>query len=1317
MKLKYRAALLLGQNDYSGDLTASNGGTIMLNQYKKNTFLSASSFGLTMLICLGIPVNSTYASDTDIYTSAQKGNTTLMFMLDTSSSMYGDTRAGNSFGREACEFRSNDSNVILNNIINPTAERPYTRRYCTPTRTDNTQKLDRITRLKDAMYDLLNGSATVTRIADDVIVGLADYSAPNNNSNSGRIIVPARALGQVLTRADDNTATYTQNLYRRRSTANSYNTCAVYGDDGYACATWNTDNITIATLPAGVTCNGTSSGSICSKTIPLTFITQRDLLIDKIKSGIGKAAVTYTPTANIYADVAAYLMGMATSSPGSSLTYSSSKTKNAADTSYVGPVSISSQLNKTDEQKICNGQGIYVLTDGEPNIASGNANSIALPLMREALNNTQFSCTNPKLISGGISAGWECIGEFSKKLFDKTQNPARVSFKTAVVGFGGVFSGFDTQDKVIGTDGKIRTFYNCNDTTDTTLNARNACNWGEKTPRDPNSTTTPKTPYTGWANVGGLGEGGFYSASEPDDVIDSVQKFIDDITPKPISVTTGIATIPTDALYPSKLQPFAYFAQFDPQPAAKDKLWLGNMKKYDVFKGVIGIKSGSTSFTEVIDVDGKPTRITDLWAKSSLSGTTASISSLGGFKSKIPVGNLASAATATSSAMPQVASTRQLYTNRTTSDAGVASENNTNDSRLTSVTATDYINSTDPLKVYLYNLLGYDLPTTTASITNTLLETTPRFTKVGGTMHSRPILLTQGGKVVVDANGVLTTENRNDYILFGSTQGVLHVVEASGTNAGNEKFAFVPHEMIENSNQRSHFLNAMPQDATINSNLDYGVDGPWTAYTEYVPTSNGGLTVDAGRSPTGGTALKGKQWVYGGLRMGGRGYYALDLGNMDAPKLKFHINPSGACTNDNPIGCMGQSWSKPSIAWVNWNGTRKLVMFVGGGYDNGYENPAYNPNPSAEPPTKAKGNGIYMFDAKNGTLLWWASSDATLKSKAAGDTDNTASRQATNNTNLNYSVVSKIKTIDRNNDGLVDNLYFGDLGGQVFRVDINNSNTATAFATRVVRILNLHSSTGGTSPRFYEAPAFTIHKNTDGVTFGVVSIGSGNRSKPLFPLNSAGNGFDADTGYENDGVYAIYDKDVAKSDLYTTTTLDTQNISIGTATDGTTLGLTTRQAEIPYARGGWYYLFSSSTSRTVNSVTLNYAPHKQVVKVLEEPVAIANDLYVSVFDSSKPGIEGQCGSGVKGETFVNRFCLPYGSCGTARNPTNNDTFSLGVGILGISMGGGATGEEDSRGITFLNSTKKSAAETATSLFNYRTPTKLIPQRWYEKYAQ
>jgi type IV pilus assembly protein PilY1 len=99
------------------------------------------------------------------------------------------------------------------------------------------------------------------------------------------------------------------------------------------------------------------------------------------------------------------------------------------------------------------------------------------------------------------------------------------------------------------------------------------------------------------------------------------------------------------------------------------------------------------------------------------------------------------------------------------------------------------------------------------------------------------------------------------------------------------------------------------------------------------------------------------------------------------------------------------------------------------------------------------------------------------------------------------------------------------LGGQVWRIDLNNSKGVgdTLRIKTPTKILNLNN--GAYSPRFYEMPAFSTY-SLSGTIFAVLSVGSGNRSQPL-----AGYSTDS-TVYEHDGVYNIYDKDVAGSNLF-----------------------------------------------------------------------------------------------------------------------------------------------------------------------------------------
>lgn len=49
-------------------------------------------------------------------------------------------------------------------------------------------------------------------------------------------------------------------------------------------------------------------------------------------------------------------------------------------------------------------------------------------------------------------------------------------------------------------------------------------------------------------------------------------------------------------------------------------------------------------------------------------------------------------------------------------------------------------------------------------------------------------------------------------------------------------------------------------------------------------------------------------------------------------------------------------------------------------------------------------------------------------------------------------------------------LYFGDLGGQGFRVDINNAKDTDVFAPRVVTLFK-EAPEGQLKPRFYDMPS------------------------------------------------------------------------------------------------------------------------------------------------------------------------------------------------------------------------------------------------------
>lgn len=1323
-----------------------------------NALSATVSMLMTLAVCYSVSVQ---ASDIDIYSNSTGGKTTITLMLDTSGSMsaqqvtdgsacelpagttytLGNESSGTapaytkyycgvddgqrkyyylrqqttSCGRFSCSTSTQWFNCGVNGSANTSACTTLLTSAPSTSDFDNdggnstryyykngvTKYYDRLTRLKDAIFTLMDSNQIDS---NSVAIGIGQFSSQSGSDNvytsadgtSGKILVPAAllttaqrtAIKTAVANLIGSNGTPTANAYAevaaymlgKNTTTNitgykdQYVSYVSYGSIRYAkCVGW-----------AGLRCNSynTGSGSLDSSS---GWTTRQGLWNGETRTFL-TSQVTDT---------------------ASNLGYSGfSKSVNSSKSSS----NYSSPLSTTNTQ--CNGQGIYFLTDGNP-----NSSPAPEALMKAALGSqgTLFSVPSSGVLPNGSESdnGMPAVGEFAKALRNKktlttdpNRNPLGLEIKTAVVGFGSVFNVDRTADAAkplaqriirrlnyINSRGErtteLRDYYNCSLITD--VDAKNACDWGAK--------SHPDLP----TSVGGYGEGGFYSAQSTDDVVQSVVKFLDDVKPEFDPVATGSPTLPQDALNPLRIQPYGYYAAFTPKPQESTQLWVGNMNKYHIYNGEL---YNSDKTIRLIKSDGSlDSAANGLWAN--------------GMKAQLPLG-------ISTVAGNQVAN-RKILTNRqiaTTSPYTASEANSLKKVNLTTLFGTDsstalFVN--DPDKNYWLNLLGYNVGATESDITLANLTAKPELRQVGSVMHSTPLLLTQSGKISVGSGGVLDTTDRDDYLLFGSTQGLLHVVHAgknaTDSNRGKEVFAFAPNEMMQN--QKAAFLSESSSTGGKTS-LFYGIDAPWTAFTQYIAKSDGTLTVkDSGRTVKetddgDEIALKGLQWVYGGLRMGGRSYYALDLSDLDTPSLKFHIDPenqtiyksSSTVTGVTALSYMGQSWSKPTIAYVKFGGEKKLVMFVGGGYDAtgattacnasgdtiaknlGYECPAYNQNT-----TTGSGAGVYMFDANTGDLLWWTSANAKALGGAEAYTD--ASDATT--LNMKYSVVSQINAIDRDNDGLVDNLYFGDLGGQAFRVDLNNiTTTKSSFATRVVRLFTQNTS-GGASPRFYEMPSVSIHDGDSGY-IAAVAFSSGNRSSPLAGTSAASgiNNQAGSTVSAADGVFVVYDKDVARVDLYTlvdsgTTALKTKNVSL-TSLD-TTIG-------VPTTGTGWKYTYSSTAG---------------AYKGMNELYAVDGMLYVNVYHRDGAGIGGTCGAGVKGDSYVYQFCLPTGKCSFNTTITGQpNRVKLGAGILGAGLGQGFSNANNT-GLVVKRPTTLNCTITPNlpECQEFTTTAKLKQLRWYE----
>ena len=1008
--------------------------------------------------------------------------------------------------------------------------------------------------------------------------------------------------------------------------------------------------------------------------------TQRQLMLDKIASYNTSDS---TPTAHAFAEVGSYLLGtttkgLATSGSGiGNVTGAGirSGTGTVIDPyKYIAPTSISDQqvAGYDASRKLCNGQGLFIMSDGEPNNATDGEGSSKI--MANALNQpTKFDCTAIAPISeSGVSdgsSGWNCMANFARALYNGSNNPSGLQLRTAFAGLGSSFgTPADAANTIKTIAGTNLTYYKC--TLLKKQDGKNACQLGERA-----SITDSASGVSYSTGVGGFGNGGFFMVNTAEDIVAGVNQFINTLTPILPASNTGSPSIPVDSLNPFLQEPYAYYSQFQPDLSQLQGIWQGNLKKYKVVNNTY---YGKTGGTVIKASDGKTlsTATTDYWNSS---GTPDGGNALGGGAySKLPVQPLA----------------RSLYTNRTfsgtagTSGVEVVSNNNS----LTQIpsaggtgvgTAIDYAATQDPDRGYLLNLLGYVVPpvpvVTTAPSTAAILLTSPVppiLRQMGANIHSSPTLITTKGTLNADG----TYSARNDYIMFGTTQGLLEVVDAK---TGVEKFVFVPYEMIVN--QKIGFLPVKSQSAA--TQLYAGIDSPWTAYSIFQPTASNSVAA---------SILN----VYGGLRMGGRSYYGLNFADSTrsstgkysgfnsidtrAPKLLFKIDPvagiDGTGVSNAAIGYMGQSWSKPVLAKIKWKGLSKLVMIVGGGYDTCFESPDFQLNvdysTSTDPILKAcsakkvtQGAGVYIFDAATGGLLWWTGNATT------GVAD------------IKYSVVSAVKAIDRDSDGLVDALYFGDLGGQVFRIDIDNASSKASGADivvpRIQRIANFNSgSNTKASPRFYEAPSWVFETDNQlpattpilPSLFAAVSVASGDRSSPT-NVFATGKGMD-------DGIYTIYDRDIFKTTLY-----DSSPAPVLVTKDITTSVMQNiaSNPDLPTLQksSGWYHTWTNGLTKSASKLGGSATIAK--IKSVGPLYAVWNTLFLSTYDAAGEGTITACGAGVAGNSYQRNYCLPYGAygtaglgagqCGTSKSPTIPMTIltgsgvPLGSGIIHVTVGG------------------------------------------------
>lgn len=278
---------------------------------------------------------------------------------------------------------------------------------------------------------------------------------------------------------------------------------------------------------------------------------------------------------------------------------------------------------------------------------------------------------------------------------------------------------------------------------------------------------------------------------------------------------------------------------------------------------------------------------------------------------------------------------------------------------------------------------------------------------LGAIIHSKPI-------------AVYYESSSDTRIYAGANDGMLHAFDA----AGEEVYAYIPSLALKSitnfgKEQGGIFFNAT-------------VDGPITFF--HIDQSHDGI-INEGE----------KAYIIFGYRRGAKGYTVVDISNPNEPKFVQHINTTG-----------GYSFGKAALfrkceGQCSYAEDLDYYLAVPGGYDTCHDPAKLTSDSQQSSCTDGdlKGNmfSIYKFsDSGNGTSKFV---EIAKFSKASGSSGKW--ERDTDKAWLATSFASVPFVVNTSNKAAVNTeyVYFTDLSGTVFRVNVSDSDPAN-WKARVV---------------------------------------------------------------------------------------------------------------------------------------------------------------------------------------------------------------------------------------------------------------------------
>ena len=358
---------------------------------------------------------------------------------------------------------------------------------------------------------------------------------------------------------------------------------------------------------------------------------------------------------------------------------------------------------------------------------------------------------------------------------------------------------------------------------------------------------------------------------------------------------------------------------------------------------------------------------------------------------------------------------------------------------------------------------------------------------LGDILHARPLVVSYATFSFTPSTNEGDCNVNKSVIYVGANDGMLH---AFADCDGKEIWAFTPQDLLPNLK----YLNGVSH--------TYFVDSSPSVYI-YDDDNDGNIETADGDKVV---------LIFGERRGGGVDtspttgfYYALDVSDPDSPEYMWRLSNTESPSGGAAFSELGETWSKPKITKIKLSGGDKIVAFVGAGYDNCNEDARYGATqtyPGAcvtsptndiglvtssdgSNPTNPKGRGVYAV------LV------ADLDGGGVPDVDTNGGTKVWGYTNaddasMTFSIPSEVYTLDSDHDGYKDRLYVGDTGGNLWRFDVGDTNTANWTGKKIFSANPGDGDNTDVGRKIFYKPSVAIDFNYTGIFFG-----TGDRAHPL----------------------------------------------------------------------------------------------------------------------------------------------------------------------------------------------------------------------------